>query len=153
MDAILQLWTVAPDLKVRLLVLILSAQMLITILAYMRMSRARVGAAKAGRLEPDVYKAVGDSEPDDLRVYTRAVANQFESPVMFYAVIIAGLAVNVSSWITVVLGIVYVVMRWFHLNEMTTKNEVFKRRRMFIRSIQVLMLMIAELVLSAMFFI
>ena len=152
MELFLQLWTAAPDLKIRLLVLALCAQMMISAVAYIRMSRARVGAHKEGRISPDTYKAVGHSEPEDLRVYTRAVANQFEAPVMFYAVVLAGLAIGVSSWLTVILAFLYVVFRWVHLNEMTRENQVFKRRKIFIQSIRVLLVMMAELLVSTFFF-
>ena len=89
MELLLSLWTAAPEWKVRLIILALTAQMGMALLGYARLSKSRIAAVRAGKLNPEIYKAVGDDEPEDIRVFTRALANQFEAPVLFYATIIA----------------------------------------------------------------
>ncbi len=151
MDMILAIWTFAPDLKAKLISLALILQMAIAIRCYMLMVTARMGAAKQGKIQPDQYKAtVG--EPEDVRVYTRAVANQFEMPVIFYALLIAGLALSVTSWLTVIMAFCYVALRVVHMREMTGENRVQKRRKVFIRSAQLIMLMMFEFLVSALLF-
>ncbi len=150
MDTLALIWTFAPDIKVKLLLLALAAQMALTIRVYLQMSKVRVAAAKAGRVTTDMYKST-DNEPEDLRVYTRAVANQFELPVMFYAIVIAGIAASISSWITVVLAWLFIVFRVLHINEMLATN-VLKRRKIFIRGMQVFLIMLLEFVISTLLF-
>lgn len=148
METLALIWTAAPQLKVQLIVLAMTGQIVLTIWLYSKMSKARVAAVKAGTVKPEQYRAAGTDEPEDLAVYTRAVANQYELPVLFYAVIIAGLALRTSSWITVVLAILFVIVRTIHAREMVGENAVFRRRRLFIRSFQVFMLLLIELVIS-----
>ena len=150
MDTLALIWTAAPDVKVKLLLLAMAAQMALTIKCYMQMSDARVSAAKAGRVTTDMYKST-DNEPEDLRVYTRAVANQFELPVMFYAIIIAGIAASMSSWISVVLAWLFVFLRYLHVQEMLATN-VLKRRKVFIYGMQVFLLMALDFIVSILFF-
>lgn len=153
MDIVTSLWTAAPVLKIQLAVLALLLQVAITVWCYMQMSKARVSAAKAGAVSPEIYKAVGDAEPEEIRVYTRLVANQFESPVLFYALVITSLAVGVTSWLTVLLALLYVFFRFNHAKEMTGEHNVLRRRSIFIQSIRVLLLMVVELAISTLFFV
>ena len=152
MDTLLSLWTSFPTLKVQLVVIAMLAQMAIAFWCYSRMSKARVSAAKAGEIKPEMYVAVGDSEPEALRVYTRVVANQFESPVLFYAIVITGLAIGATSWITVGLAVMYVLFRFRHASEMMGEHVVLRRRKIFIRSMQVLIFMMIDLAVSTLFF-
>ena len=148
MDTLFALWTFAPDIKVKLVCVALFLQLAITMRSYTLMVGARIKAAKSGKVEVDQYKATVN-EPEEVRVFTRAVANQFEMPVMFYALVIAGLAVSATSWIAVILAFVYVLLRYMHMQEMTGENRVLKRRRIFIRSAQVIMLLMVDFLVSA----
>ena len=153
MEFVISLWTAAPVLKIQLVILALILQILITIRCYMLMAKARLKGAKSGNVSPEIYKAVGDAEPEEIRVYTRLVANQFESPVLFYTIVIAGLAIAVTSWITVGLAFIYVLFRYLHAKEMAGEHVVLRRRKLFIRSFQVLLLMVIELAISTVFFV
>ena len=148
MDAISPLWTAAPELKAALAIFIIMAQVLLAVWCYMQLSKNRMKAAKSGEVAPEIYIATGDSEPEYLRVYTRLVANQFEMPVIFYVIMLTGLAVAITSWITIILGIAYVIFRILHAKEMAGEHVVMRRRRLFIRSSQILLLMIIELGVS-----
>ncbi|MEM7069225.1 MAG: MAPEG family protein [Pseudomonadota bacterium] len=151
MDIILSLWTAAPILKTKLLVIMISAQMILTIWCYYKMSAARVGAVKAGKITPEIYKAVGDAEPEEVRVFTRLVANQFELPVLFYAIILTSLAIGVASWLTVVLAGLFVATRVIHAREMAGEHVVLRRRRIFVQTVRITLLMILELLISTLF--
>ena len=76
MDAFLWLWDFAPLLKTKLIYLAIIGQIAIAIYCYTAMSRARISAGRAKRITAEDYKAT-QNEPEDLRVFTRAVANQF----------------------------------------------------------------------------
>ncbi len=153
METVALIWTFAPHIKIQLVVLALLLQVAITVWSYTQLSRARVSAYKKGEIEPDTYKAVGDSEPEHLRVYTRLVANQFEMPVLFYALIITGLAIGVTSWITVIFAFLYVFFRYRHASEMTGEHVVFRRRKIFFYSARVLLVLIADLAISTALFV
>lgn len=152
MELIFGLWTFAPDFKAKLAVLLILAQVFITIWCYTQMSKARMAAAKAGEITPDIYKAVGEAEPENLRVYTRLLANQFEAPVLFFVMTITGLAVGVTSWLTIVLGALFILFRVQHAREMAGEHVVLRRRKVFIRSMQCISLLGFELALSTLVF-
>ena len=145
------LWSYQTAWITKLLVVMLIAQMLLTVWLYGKMAKSRFAAVKEGLITRDDYKVVG-SEPEQAAIFTRALANQFELPVMFYAVVITGLAVGVSSWITVILAFLFVLARVAHAREMIGANEVMKRRGMFINSVRVFLLLVAELLISTLFF-
>ena len=147
MDALMMLWEFAPELKAKLLYLALIGQIVITIYCYSAMSKARVAAVRGNRVQPDNYKATTD-EPEDLRVYTRAVANQFEMPVVFYVLVLASLMATTASWITVALAWIYVILRGIHAREMIGDNTVLKRRKIFIQSARIILLMVVEFVIA-----
>lgn len=150
MDGAMLLWDFAPALKNKLLYLAIFAQMCLAIYAYYAMSRARLDAGRAKRISADDYKATKD-EPEDLRVFTRAVANQFEMPVLFYAVILAMLTASAHSWITVFLAWAYIIVRIIHMREMISTNRVKLRRNIFIYSARIMMLMMLEFLLAIIF--
>lgn len=147
MELIDPLWTFAADWKVRLIVLVTLANMVLAVRMYSAMSKARFRAAKEGRVTADTYRAT-QNEPEDVAVFNRAVVNQFESPTLFYALIAISLALGVSSWLTVLLAMAYVAIRWRHGHEMIGEHVVLRRRKLFIRSMQVLMLLMLEIALS-----
>ena len=144
------LWTFQAVWKLKLLVIMIIAQMVLTIWLYIKMSKARVAAVKEGTASREDFSVVG-SKPEITAIYTRAVANQFELPILFYIVILIGLALDVSSWITVMLAFVFVVSRIVHAREMIGENRVMKRRRMFINSMRIFMLLLLELLISTLF--
>ena len=147
METLDLIWSFAPEWKIRLLVLVVLANMFLAMRLYGVMSRVRYKAAKEGRVTVDTYKAT-QNEPEDVAVFSRAVANQFESPVLFYAIIGISLAIGVSSWITLALSAAYVFLRWTHANEMIGEHVVLRRRKIFVRSVYVLMALMAELAVS-----
>ena len=150
MDFLAPIWTFAPGVKVGLLMLALAGQMLLTFRMYAVTGNARMKAGREGRITAETYRVVGE-EPEDLALLTRALANQFELPVLFYAVVVAHLAVGTASWITVALAIVFVATRVIHAGEMTGQNRVMLRRKLFFRSMGVFVAMLAEFVVAALF--
>ena len=152
MELFFGIWTFAPEFKSKLAVFLVLAQVFITIWCYTQLSRVRMAAAKAGEITPDIYTAVGDAEPEHIRVFTRLLANQFEAPILFFAMVITGLAVGVTSWITILLGSLFIVFRILHAREMAGEHVVMRRRKIFIRSMQCISLMAFELAFSALMF-
>lgn len=144
-------WTFETVWKLKLLVCIILAQMVLTIWLYLQMSKARITAIKAGTVTPEDFSVVG-SRPEATAIYTRAVANQFELPVLFYVVLIVGISLGISSWFTVMIAFVFVLSRIMHAKEMIGENRVFKRRKMFIYSVRIFLVLMLELFISTIFF-
>ena len=144
------LWTFKAAWKLKLLVVMVMAQMVLTIWLYIKMSKARFAAVKEGAATREDFSVVG-SKPEVTGIYTRAVANQFELPVLFYVIILIGLALDISSWITVMLAFLFVVSRIVHAREMIGENRVMKRRGMFINSMRIFILLLLELLISTLF--
>jgi len=142
MELIDPIWTFAAEWKIRLLVLIVLANMILALRLYGVMSRKRFKAAKEGRVNTETYRAT-QNEPEDVAVFNRAVVNQFESPVLFYAIIAMSMALNVSSWLTVALAAAYVSVRWQHAHELIGEPAVLTRRKLFIRAFYVLLSIMA----------
>ena len=146
------LWLVAPLWKLKLLTLIMVAQIILTCWLYIQLSKARVSAVKTGVVKREDYSVIGN-EPEELAIYTRAVANQFELPVVFYVLILTGMTLGVSSLITVFLAALFVIIRIIHAREMVGQNRVVRRRKLFIYSVRVFVVMIVELVISTLVFV
>ena len=149
LDLIEPLWTAGGEWQVRILMLIVLANMVLVIRLYGVMSKARFKAVKEGRASVETYKAT-QSEPEDVAVYGRAVTNQFEAPVLFYALIAISMALDVTSWLTVILSAAFVAFRWMHAEEMIGAHNVLKRRKIFIRSFYCLVALMAEVTISTM---
>jgi len=152
MDVLLMPWFAFPDWIVKLLILAVAAMALVTVRAYGNMSKARMTAVREGRVTAEDYRIAGSSEPDDLAIHTRIIANLFETPVVFYALVAVSIAAKSASWFTVLLSFLFVALRWQHMSEMVGEHDVMKRRKIFINSMRVLMLLILEVTLSALLF-
>jgi hypothetical protein len=63
---------------------------------------------------------------------SNAVDNQFQLPVLFYAAALLTLAIGGAGWIEVILGGVFVVLRYMHAFIHITDNHV--PRRFFVYS-------------------
>jgi len=145
------IWTFEKTLQLKLLVMVIIAQIVLTIWLYIQMSKARTSAVKQGSVAREDFSVVSN-EPDSTAIFTRALANQFELPVLFYVVILTGMIVGVSSWITVALAFIFVLSRVVHAREIIGENRVMKRKGMFINTMRIFMLLLLELFISVIFF-
>lgn len=145
------LWTFEKVWQLKLLIIIMIAQILLTIWLYMQMSKARIKSVRDGLATREDF-AVVTNEPDATAIYSRALSNQFELPVLFFVIILSGIAVGVSTWITVVLAFLFVISRIVHAKEMIGENRVLKRKGLFINTMRVFMLLLLELFISTIFF-
>lgn len=145
------LWTFEKTWQLKLLILMIIAQMVLTVWLYIQMGKARVKSVKDGKASPEDFSVV-TNESDETAIYSRAVLNQFELPVLFYVIVLSGMAVGVSSWLTVVLAFLFVISRIVHAREMIGENRVMKRRGMFFNTMRVFILLLIELCISTLFF-
>jgi hypothetical protein len=123
------------------------AQVFVTLGLYVAMSNVRVGAVKAGTVDAKAFKYM-DNEPEELRNYTRALANQFESPVLFYAACIIAYVTATANLPVLVLAWVYALSKLAHVYVHATANRLKHRRPAFIVAFGALVLMWIMLAIS-----
>ncbi|MGL4406315.1 MAG: MAPEG family protein, partial [Notoacmeibacter sp.] len=118
-----------------------------TIALYIVMSRVRVAAVKAGKVEARAFKYM-DGEPEELRNYTRALANQFESPVLFYTACILAYITGTANIAVLVLAWGYALAKLGHVYVHATANRLKHRRPTFIVAFGCLILLWGVLAVS-----
>ncbi|MGB3813225.1 MAG: MAPEG family protein [Shinella sp.] len=107
---------------------------------YLLLSTRRVGAVKDGRARPDQFRE-NREEPAESLVVKNAIANQFELPVLFYAVSILLYLVDADNPVTVAGGWLFVALRYAHAYVHVTSNRLRYRRPLFIAGLLVVMLL------------
>jgi hypothetical protein len=118
-----------------------------TIALYIAMSRVRVAAVNAGKVEAKAFKYM-DNEPEELRNYTRALANQFESPVLFYTACIIAFVTGTANITVLVLAWAYALSKVGHTYVHATANRLKQRRPAFIIAFGALSLLWVALAVS-----
>ena len=107
---------------------------------YLLLSSRRMGAVKEGRARPDQFRE-NREEPAESLVVKNAIANQFELPVLFYAVSILLYLVDADNTVTVAGGWLFVALRYAHAYVHVTSNRLRYRRPLFIAGFAVLALL------------
>jgi hypothetical protein len=98
---------------------------------YVWLTMARAGAVKRGEVEYAAF-VLGREEPRAVARITRNLANQFELPVLFYAVVVLLVALGRVTAIDVAAAWVFVVGRIVHTLVQTLSDDVRLRGRVFV---------------------
>jgi hypothetical protein len=107
-------------------------QVLLTLVILGLLGRARVAAVRAKRVKIATVALSNEGWPDDVRRFSNNLANQFETPVLFYVLVAAAIHVGATGWPMVALAWIYVASRVAHAVVHTTSNHVLKRFRIFL---------------------
>ena len=106
-------------------------QVLLTLTVYILLSIAKARAVKLGQVDMKRRALHEDAWPDEVRKINNNIRNQFELPILFYAVTFAlwaldavGLAALVAAWLFAASRLVHA---WVHI----VPNYVPVRRRSF----------------------
>ncbi|RAZ88499.1 hypothetical protein DPM33_23530 [Mesorhizobium hawassense] len=106
------------------------AHVLLVYIVYLVMLKRRYGALKSGEARISQYK-LRSTEPASSVTVANNLINQFELPVLFYALCLALFVTNGVNDLTLVLMWLFIVTRyvhaWVHLN----RNYVLHRTRAF----------------------
>ena len=97
---------------------------------YLLLSSRRMGAVREGRAQPDQFRE-NREEPAESLVVKNAIANQFELPVLFYAVSILLYLVDADNTVTVAGGWLFVALRYAHAYVHVTSNRLRQRGALF----------------------
>lgn len=130
------------------LVFAMLAQMAFTFVVMVRAGRARFAAARARRTTGNIALDSG-AWPDDVRKIVNNMNNQFETPTLFYALVLLALATGGAGWTLAVLAWGYVATRVVHSAIHTGSNRVLPRFRVFLAGLGMLIGMAVVLAVHA----
>ena len=103
---------------------------LVTLAIYFPMSRARVASVKSGKVKGSVYK-LNEGEPEESKLFNGAIRNQYESPVLFYAVCVAAYATGNAGVLMIVLAWIFAIVKSIHVYVHISSNNLRVRRPVF----------------------
>jgi len=90
------------------------AQVGLAIWAIVATGRARIKVLKARELDYDQIALSTDAYPEHIQKLQNNLRNQFELPVLFYAVAALSTALSISNWAMTITSIVYIGSRLIH---------------------------------------
>jgi hypothetical protein len=117
------------------------AQVGLTFVLLLCMGRARVAALKAGEVRIRDIALAQRVWPERVTQVGNAFVNQFETPVLFYALVALALITRKADLLFVVLSWLWVIARLAHAYVHTTTNVVPRRFQVFVVGTLILMLM------------
>jgi len=113
--------------------------MALTMFCIARLGHLRYLAVRRGEVDPRFFSLYrGYEEPEKLAVYSRHVVNLFETPVLFYVIVLTAYVTGQTDSLIATLGWVYVALRFVHSYIHLTSNIVLLRFRVFLLSVLVL---------------
>jgi hypothetical protein len=119
-----------------------------TVLLYAWLTVARTRAVQGGEVEYSCF-VLGRNEPLHVARITRNLANQFELPVIFYAVVILLVALGRVTAIDVIAGWVFVAGRIAHTLVQTLGDDVVLRGRVFVIGFLAVVVLVGHVALIA----
>jgi hypothetical protein len=106
-------------------------QVLLTLAVYMAMAVAKSRAIKSGLVDLDRRALHDDAWPDSVMQIGNNIRNQFELPVLFYALTIILWQLRETGAVAQSLAWLFVASRIVHAVIHTGSNDVPARRRVF----------------------
>jgi hypothetical protein len=104
-----------------------------TFLLYAWLTVARTRAVKSGKTDYSCF-VLGREEPLEVARITRNLSNQFELPVIFYALVVLLVALGRVTWFDVIVAWLFVAGRVIHTLVQTLGDNVVLRGRVFVIS-------------------
>jgi hypothetical protein len=126
----------------------LLAQIGLTVFLYAWLTVARTRAVQRGEVDYSCF-LLGRDEPLHVARITRNLANQFELPVIFYAVVILLVALGRVTTIDVIAAWVFVAGRIAHTLVQTLTDDVVLRGRVFLVNFAAVVVLVGHVALIA----
>lgn len=117
------------------------AQVLFTFAMILAAGRARIRAAKAGRVRIGDIALSAEAWPADIRKIGNNMNNQFQTPVLFYVLCGIALFIGAAGPVMVALGWLFVATRLVHAYIHVTTNDVVRRLQAFVAGFATLVVM------------
>ncbi|SEP72941.1 hypothetical protein SAMN05428969_0648 [Devosia sp. YR412] len=131
----------------KLLILIVAAQVLLTLMILVWMGMERVPRVARGEIAVADIAVTRDAYPLRARLLSNNFDNQFQLPVLFYMAALLSLWMGSTGWVEVVLAGLFVGLRYVHAGVHVTTNHVFRRFSVYFAGLVVLGLLWLWLVL------
>jgi hypothetical protein len=106
------------------------AQVGLTFLLYVWLTIERTRAVRSGAIQHSCF-VLGRDEPLHIARITRNLANQFELPVIFYALVVLLVVLGQVTWIDIAAAWVFVAGRIIHALVQTLTDNVPLRGQVF----------------------
>jgi hypothetical protein len=119
-----------------------------TFMLYAWLTVARTRAVNSGKIDYSCF-VLGREEPLEVARITRNLANQFELPVIFYAVVVLLVALGRVTWFDLVVAWLFVAGRVLHTLVQTLGDNVVLRGRVFVISFAAVTLLVGHVALVA----
>ena len=116
----------------------LFVEVLLTFALMFWMARSRIGALKAGQVKMGDVALGQTNWPPRVQAAANAFSNQFELPVLFYALVPLALLTRKADLLFVVLAWAFVATRLVHAGVFVTSNHVPTRFRAYMAGVLVL---------------
>ena len=115
------------------------AMVMLTVVIAMRMLQLRFRAVIQDNLNPGYFKLNrGGKPPEYMTQVEQHYINLFESPVLFYVIVVLAYVVQFVDVISLCLAWGFVVARVGHAYVHTGQNRILQRRNVFLLSIALL---------------
>ena len=117
------------------------AQILLTFVIMVLMGSARVRALKERQVKISDIALSGDAFPDKARQVANNFTNQFETPVLFFALVLIAIYVGATGRVMAFLAWGFIASRLAHAYVHITSNNVRLRFNVYLAGIAALALM------------
>lgn len=107
-------------------------QAALTFLALVRMGKVRVNSHVSKEVSYGDVALDTRNYPDTVKQFQNNVTNQFETPILFYAVVAIGAATDSVSSLVAIGAVIYVISRLVHHFIHVGTNHVRKRFNAFV---------------------
>ena len=131
-----------------LIVIPILIQVLLTLVIFIRLGQVKELAVKRGEVDQTRRALHDDAWPDYVLKVNNNIRNQFETPVLFYVVIISLWLLEAATLTAFIVALIYALLRLAHAVVHTGSNIVKVRKRMFQASIVTLFILCGLLLLA-----
>ena len=118
------------------------ANILLVIIMFFVLGARKGAAVKAGLVGRDDTALDNKAWNDEVVKVSNNIANQFETPILFYLLCLGAVVGGVSDTLLIVLAWFYTVLRYFHAYVHVTSNYVPLRMKVFIVSLLAILVML-----------
>ncbi len=115
-------------------------QIALTLVLYFLMFRVRVGLLKAGEARASEFRTY-ENEHTDSRKWSRAIANQYELPVLFYVLCVLALVTQNVDVVMLSLAWAFTFVKTAHVFLHVTSNRLRYRQPVFSLAFVIVILM------------
>lgn len=122
------------------------AQIILTFGMFIKLAIVKSRALENDEVDLDRRALHSDAWPDSVLKITNNLNNQFETPVLFYALCFMLWALNSVTFISFTVACLFVLLRVIHIYVHTGSNFVPVRKKVFMASTILLMLLCALVV-------